>query len=117
MFCSVFWMQKLRGSGWRPVVQGSLCFQPLNMQCDRQPMHSAWSRRISRAFSGVTKIRVQSGVRMGWVKPSARQRSTRRRSSGFSHTPRPGRPIPRNSVKPSSGSASSRKGTWRSERS
>ena len=36
-------------------------------------MQSVWSARISRAFSGVTKISVESGVRSASVKPCASQ--------------------------------------------
>src|SRR5581483_5672778 len=40
MFCSVFWMQKLRGSALRPVLPSSFCDQLENWHADRQPMHA-----------------------------------------------------------------------------
>jgi hypothetical protein len=68
MSCSVFWMQKLRGSAFLPLLySGACCVQLLNRQWLRQPMQSVWSFRISRAFSGVTKISVESGVRSASV--------------------------------------------------
>jgi hypothetical protein len=48
-------MQKERGSGGLPVVwSGAWHDQLLNSQALRHPMQSIWSRRISRALSGVT---------------------------------------------------------------
>ena len=60
-------MQNERGSAGLPVVCSPWSVQLLNRQWLRQPMQSAWSRRISRALTGVTKISVSSGVRIGWV--------------------------------------------------
>ena len=82
MLCSVFWMQKLRGSAFLPVVPSSFCAQLENWQAERQPMQLIWSVRISSAFSGVTKISVESGVRSASVKPWATQIRARSRSCG-----------------------------------
>jgi hypothetical protein len=41
--------------------------------CERQPMQLIWSVRISLAFSGRTKIRVESGVRSASVRPWSTQ--------------------------------------------
>ena len=51
-----------RGSAERPVVWSPWSFQLLNWQWLRQPMQSAWSRRIASFSSGVTKTSVSSGV-------------------------------------------------------
>src|SRR5947208_8188865 len=68
-------MQKLRGSVFLPVVAASFCAQFENRQALRQPMQLIWSVRISKAFAGVTKINVESGVLSASVKPSPTQRS------------------------------------------
>src|SRR4249919_1117643 len=64
-------MQKLRGSARRPVVFFSLSAQDEKPHWLRQPMHSAWSTRISFSSSGDTKIKVSSGVFIALVKPRA----------------------------------------------
>ena len=71
MSCSVFWMQKLRGSARRPVEFFSLSAHDENAHWLRQPMHSAWSTRICFSSSGVTKINVSSGDFIALVKPRA----------------------------------------------
>ena len=45
-------------------------------------MQAIWSAMISLAFSGVTKISVESGVRNASVNPSCSQPRTRSRSAG-----------------------------------
>src|SRR3546814_4511449 len=60
--CSVFWMQKLRGSARRPVELPSLSAQDEKLHWLRQPMQSAWSLRITVFSSGVTNTSVLSGV-------------------------------------------------------
>ena len=62
-------------AGGLPVEAPSFCDQLEKRQAERQPMHSIWSVRISRLFSGVTKMSVDSGVRIASVKPSAIQPS------------------------------------------
>src|SRR3546814_20163235 len=69
MSCSVFWMQKLRGSASRPVEFVSLSAQEEKLHWLRQPMQSAWSVRIIFFSSGVTKTSVLSGVFRASTKP------------------------------------------------
>ena len=61
-------------------------------------MQSTWSASISLAFSGVTKIRVESGVRIASVKPWASQRAARCRSAGVRYTTRLRGPTPYSAI-------------------
>jgi len=71
MSCSVFWMQKLRGSASRPVELVSVSAQDEKAHWLRQPMQSAWSLRISCFSAGVTNTRVLSGVLSASVEAGA----------------------------------------------
>ena len=64
--------------------RSSFCAQLENWQAERQPMQLIWSVRISCAFSGVTKIRVESGVRIASVKPCGYPASARARGRAAS---------------------------------
>ena len=82
MFCKVFWMQKLRGSAFLPVVPVSSWAQ-LEKPAARQAAHAfdLVAADLSAPARGVTKTRVELGVRNASVKPWAIQPSARARVS------------------------------------